>query len=115
MGKVYAKAIDLQEYGVIADITTSTPYIAISYTLYEDIDLDNGTWVNKNLYQYWFALNSFTYNYVSDTNTGNFKSLTFSGGNVQLQFSEGEIVDLNGNVIKIQDFFAPVSSALGLV
>lgn len=110
--RIYPKALDILEFSAMSNITNTTPYIAIGYSLYENINLNTGAYDSKTTYQYWFALNSFSYNYVNDADSGEITTLCFSCNNQQLQFNAGEIVDLNGNPLSLTDLLSPVLAAL---
>ena len=112
--RIYPKAIDLLEYSAISNITNTTPYISIVYSLYENINLNTGVYDSKTTYAYFFALNSFSYNYVNDADSGEITTLCFSCNNIQLQFNLGEIVDLNGNTLSLSGLLGPVTAALGI-
>jgi hypothetical protein len=113
MATIYPIAMDLStDFGVTVNITSETPYIAISFAQYEDYDAVNGTWSNQYSYSYWFALASFSYTSINDTVTGEYLNVSFHGPNVTLQFSSGQIADLAGNPLNLGNLLAEVTSAL---
>lgn len=113
MGRVYPQAIDIQEVAATTFITNNVPYFSFAYSVYENIDLDNGTWDNKNTYSYWMPLNSFSYNYVNDADNGDIAYISMNCNGVQLQFNYGEQINLDGTVFRLSDILGKIQNALG--
>jgi hypothetical protein len=100
--------------GAAVQIIYDIPYFYFGYSVYENINLDNGTWDNKNTYVYMMPMNSFSYNYVNDAENGDIAYISMNCNGIQLQFNYGEQINLDGTALRLTDVLTKIIAALGI-
>lgn len=108
---VISKAIDTG-YTILLSNMGGYDYLNISFTVYENYNLNtsqNDSVTNKN---YSFNVNGINLYQEIDVNLGKSRLIEITSGNTVLTMTLGEYMDLNGSELQLDVFFNQIISAL---
>lgn len=111
MSKTYPVALDMQ-LNVSVSSFTGGDYLNIAFTYYYNWNPDTTEWTNVVQKTYTLNISGLNFYQEIDTNAGVVILLEISAGGRTIELTN-DIVDLNGNPIRLSDIFTQIYSVLG--
>lgn len=108
---VIAQAIDTQ-WTIFLSNMGGHDYLNISFTIYENFNLNTTTFDSRTNKNYVFNVNNLNLYQEIDVILGKSRLIEITSGNLQLSIGIGEYMDLNGDPLDIDAFFNQIISVI---
>ena len=112
MSKTYPIALDAQ-LNVSVQSFTGGDYLNIAFTYYYNWNPDTTAWTNVIQKSYTLNISGLNIYQEIDPNAGEVNLLEISAGGKTIELTR-DIVDLNGNSIRLSDILTQILSVLGI-